>query len=118
MEKDRSPKDGPAAFQIDIRDNVATALTPLPALARVDLRGDAAFERTTAGQDIPLGHKIALRSIAVGEEIIKYGIVIGLATQAIPQGGWVHLHCMKSLYDERSSHLDGLTGAPKDIKYE
>jgi hypothetical protein len=30
----------------------------------------------------------------------------------------VHLHVMRSLYDERSSHLDINTGAPKDTKYE
>ena len=34
------------------------------------------------------------------------------------QGAWVHLHVMRSLYDERSSHLDINTGAPKDTKYE
>ena len=67
---------------------------------------------------MPVGHKIALRDIAQGEMIVKYGVVIGRATQDIPAGSWVHLHVMHSNYDERSSHLDVNTGAPKDTRYE
>ena len=48
---------------------------------------------------------------------MKYGIPIGKATADIIKGQWVHLHCMKSNYDERSAHLDVITGAPKDIEY-
>ena len=51
-------------------------------------------------------------------ELLKYGVVIGRATKDIPRGTWVHLHCMRSLVDERSSHLDTVTGAPNDISYE
>ena len=80
--------------------------------------GDRTMERILAVTDIPTGHKIALGDIAPGEAIIKYGVVIGQATAAIPRGSWVHLHVMHSLYDERSSHLDAVTGAPKDTKYE
>ena len=68
--------------------------------------------------EIPVGHKIARRNIARGEKIIKYGVPIGCAVRDIPAGTWVHLQNMRSLYDERSSHLDVNTGAPKDTKYE
>jgi len=105
------------AFQIDLRDNVATALTPLSP-GPVALRGDAGVAAVTAVAEIPVGHKIALRDIAAGEDILKYGVVIGRATAAIPAGSWVHLHVMRSVYDERSSHLDVKTGAPKDTRYE
>ncbi|MGN0651513.1 MAG: UxaA family hydrolase [Gemmiger sp.] len=105
------------AFQIDLRDNVATALTPLKP-GPVILRGDAAQASIEAIGEVPVGHKIALHSIAAGEEILKYGVVIGRATADIPAGSWVHLHVMRSVYDERSSHLDVRTGAPKDTKYE
>ena len=104
------------AFQIDIRDNVATALTPLFPGA-VTLRGDAQPGDVRATEEIPTGHKIALRDIAVGEDIIKYGVRIGQATCDIKAGRWVHLHVMRSVYDERSSHLDVRTGAPKDTRY-
>ncbi len=106
-----------AAFQISTEDNVATALTALtPGI--VDLRGDTVRSNVDVTEDIPVGHKVALRNIQEGEDILKYGVVIGRATQNISEGKWVHLHCIQSLYDQRSSHLDVVTGAPKDIKYE
>lgn len=105
------------AFVIDVRDNVATALSPLTAGA-VRLTGDAPAPALTVIEDIPDGHKAALRPIHTGEPIVKYGVVIGAATQEIGAGAWVHLHCMRSLVDQRSSHLDVHTGAPCDIDYE
>ena len=105
------------AFQIHVQDNVATALNVLKT-GDVRLLGDAKEKRVSATEEIPSGHKIALRSIACGEKIMKYGVPIGCATKDIPAGTWVHLHNMRSLYDERSSHLDVKTGVPKDTKYE
>lgn len=105
------------AIQIEQRDNVATALTRLiPGI--VELRGDASMFSVNAIEEIPVGHKIALRDIHLGENIIKYGVSIGRATVEIPIGSWVHLHVMCSIYDQRSNHLDVKTGAPKDMKYE
>lgn len=105
------------AFQIHISDNVATALEPLHP-GSVQLRGDRMEPEVKAVEEIPAGHKIALRDIAAGEEIFKYGVVIGRATTDIRKGNWVHLHNICSVYDERSSHLDAVTGAPKDTRYE
>lgn len=105
------------AFVIDAADNVATALTELQP-GMILLTGDALHAQMRVVQKIPMGHKTALRDIERGEKIIKYGVVIGCATKAIPKGSWVHLHCMKSLVDERSSHLDVITGAPIDTVYE
>ncbi|MDR1060826.1 MAG: altronate dehydratase family protein, partial [Clostridiales bacterium] len=45
-----------------------------------------------AAQDVPMGHKIALRPIAAGENVVKYGYPIGAATRAIAPGEWVHTH--------------------------
>lgn len=106
------------AFQIDLGDNVATALTEVKEAQEVRLVGDHGQEYITAAADIPAGHKIALGDIRPGEPIIKYGVVIGRAAADIPKGSWIHLHVMQSIYDERSSHLDVHTGAPKDTKYE
>lgn len=105
------------AFVVDRRDNVATALAPLTA-GEVRLTGEPRVPSLIVKEDIPAGHKAALHDLCSGEPIIKYGVVIGVATEDIPAGSWVHLHCMKSLVDERSSHLDIHTGAPKDIDYE
>ena len=68
-----------AAFQIDERDNVATALKKLePGAAK--LLGDSQEKEIQIKEEIPAGHKVALRDIASGENIIKYGVVIGRAT--------------------------------------
>ena len=49
----------------------------------------------TARQPIPLGHKIALRPIAAGEPVVKYGVAIGRATVDIAPGDHVHTHNLK-----------------------
>jgi altronate dehydratase small subunit len=107
-------------FQIDEQDNVATALEEIPGggIARVIGDHPAGADKVKALEEIPEGHKIALRAIAKEAPVIKYNVVIGVATRDIPAGSWVHMHVMKSRYDERSSHLDAVTGAPKDTVYE
>lgn len=104
-------------FQITISDNVATALTDVTPGDAVVL-GDASVSRIWAVTNIPQGHKIALCDIAMGEDIQKYGVRIGRASINIAAGEWVHLHNIHSVYDERSNHLDVITGVPKDIRYE
>jgi altronate hydrolase len=51
-------------------------------------------------ESIPAGHKAALRDIAQGEEVRRYGQVIGRATRAIAPGEWVHTHNLA--FDEGS----------------
>lgn len=106
-----------AAFVIDRRDNVATALCALEP-GEAALRGDAPAEAIRVAEAIPSGHKLALCDIPEGADIVKYGVRIGVATADIPRGAWVHLHVMRSAYDERSGHLDARTGAPMDTRYE
>ena len=47
-------------------------------------------------QDIPLGHKVALKSMAVGDTVIKYGIDIGKVVQPIALGQHAHVHNIKT----------------------
>lgn len=105
------------AFQIDASDNVATALTAIRA-GIVEVIGLGQPKELIAVTDVPIGHKISLRDIKKEEDIIKYGVRIGRANIDIPAGSWIHLHNIRSIYDERSSHLDAVTGAPKDTHYE
>lgn len=105
------------AFQIHQEDNVATALEELKP-GEVRILGEGADSRILACETIPAGHKLALTALHPGQAVIKYGTLIGQAVREIAPGSWVHLHCMKSLYDERSSHLDVHTGAPNDTRYE
>lgn len=109
---------GSDAYQINTEDNVATALAEIKAGTVARLLGDGNEDSIEAITDIPVGHKIALRDIKGGEPIIKYNVVIGRATKDIKKGSWVHLHNIESIYDTRSSHLDSVTGAPKDTVYE
>lgn len=50
-------------------------------------------------EQIPAGHKYALCDIQQDEYVIKYGEIIGRATQDIVKGEWVHTHNVKSHLD-------------------
>lgn len=47
---------------------------------------------TQPGGEVPVGHKIAVRAVVKGRPVIKYGHVIGYATQDIQPGDHVHSH--------------------------
>ena len=47
-------------------------------------------------QDIPIGHKVALKDMAVGDTIYKYGIDIGKVVQPIKAGEHAHVHNIKT----------------------
>ena len=49
-----------------------------------------------AEQDIPIGHKLALKDIKSGETIIKYGIDIGKSVADIKAGAHAHVHNIKT----------------------
>ena len=80
------------AMRIDDHDMVAVLLEETQAEDEclVDL-GDSQA-RLMARQGIPFGHKMSLVPIKAGEQVIKYGEVIGEATQDIEPGDWVHVH--------------------------
>jgi (2R)-sulfolactate sulfo-lyase subunit alpha len=47
-------------------------------------------------QDIPLGHKVALKDMATGDTVIKYGIDIGKVVAPITRGQHAHVHNIKT----------------------
>ena len=53
-------------------------------------------QRITINQDTPAGHKILIKDVAEGEDIIKYGYPIGHAQQALKAGDWVNEHNLKT----------------------
>lgn len=53
---------------------------------------------------IPNGHKIALQPMAQGENVLKYGNSIGVATADIPKGGYVHDHNIKTQANNRKTY--------------
>ena len=47
-------------------------------------------------QDIPIGHKVALKDMAAGETIYKYGVDIGKVVAPIKAGQHAHVHNIKT----------------------
>ncbi|WP_295936550.1 UxaA family hydrolase [uncultured Alistipes sp.] len=79
-------------LKINAADNVAIALVDLTAGETLDVDGT----RVTLAEEIARGHKFALRNIAEGENVVKYGYPIGHATVAVAQGAWIHSHNLKT----------------------
>ena len=46
--------------------------------------------------EIPKNHKVSLVLLSKGDRVIKYGEIIGIATERIEQGGWIHTHNLRS----------------------
>ena len=86
-------------IQINPLDNVAVALTDLKAGERV---GDVVL-RT----DLSRGHKVLLKDLKEGEDVIKYGSPIGHVTRDIPAGTPVDHSCIPGIRFRRISRRQG-----------
>jgi len=75
--------------RLEESDNVLVALRPL-------MRGTL-VEGLAVAADVPAGHKIAARPIRAGEPILKFGYVIGAATDDIGAGEHVHTQNVRSV---------------------
>lgn len=84
------------AIVIDPRDSVAVAVVELEAGESCTVRVGEGSQRVQVREKIPFGHKFALRRIPAGENVLKYGEVIGEATADIEPGAWVHVHNLVS----------------------
>ncbi len=78
--------------KIHENDNVAVALRPLAKGGALEVAG----AKVSLLEDIPQGHKFALRPIKAGEEVVKYGFRIGYAKEDIDAGAWVHVHNVRT----------------------
>ncbi len=80
-------------------DNVAAAIAAVDAAVPVVVTlnsSDEAVLNVSSRQKIPFGHKIAIKDLAKGSPIIRYGYPIGVATADIKLGDHVHSHNMRS----------------------
>lgn len=91
----------PNAIQINKGDNVAVALSPLAAGQSLEI------DRSVISllEDIPQGHKFAIRAIGAGDAIIKYGYPIGTAKGDIAAGEWVHVNNLSTGLSEASDYV-------------
>ncbi|MBW7922436.1 MAG: altronate dehydratase [Rubellimicrobium sp.] len=74
----------PRYIRLDPADNLVVALANLPEGEMV--------EGVTLTARVPRGHKIATRAIAPGENLLRYGQIIGVATRPVAPGDHVHSH--------------------------
>ncbi|MFB0974883.1 MAG: UxaA family hydrolase, partial [Tolumonas sp.] len=75
-------------IKIHANDNVVVALTDLAEGQRIEVENT----RITLRGPVNRGHKLALRDLPAGSQIIKYGLPIGHAKEDIAQGMLVHNH--------------------------
>jgi len=85
------------AIMIKAEDNVATALRDLKREEEATVSVGDARRTIRLVEGIPFGHKFAVCRINPGDQIIKYGEVIGRATQSIDQGAHAHIQNIESL---------------------
>ncbi len=81
--------ESPAVVLMHPDDDVVVVLRDLSPGEQVGVVGVPAI---TVRGDVPRGHKLAHREVAVGQLVHKYGQVIGVATRPIAVGEHVHLH--------------------------
>jgi altronate dehydratase small subunit len=86
------------AMLMNEKDSVATALENLAKndVAVIVLPSQEKVAELNVRQDVQFGHKLAIRAIAEGDTVIKYGEVIGRASKNIETGEYVHIHNVTS----------------------
>jgi altronate hydrolase len=84
----------PNALLIDPQDDVVTVLE---AVAEGELVRWASGDPIPAREEIPVGHKVAIRAISQGAPIQKYGWPIGAARVPIVPGDCVHTHNLSAV---------------------
>lgn len=79
-------------LRINPADNVAVAIEPLQKGETIDIEGIV----VTANSDVPAGHKILLKDLKEGENIIKYGYPIGHAKSNLKKGDFINENQIKT----------------------
>ena len=79
-------------LKINKADSVVVCLQPMKKGETIETDGGC----VTLLQDTPAGHKVLLKDIKAGEDIIKYGYPIGHAKQDLKAGEWVNEDNLKT----------------------
>lgn len=88
-------------IQIHPKDNVAVALTDLPAGEVLHLSG----RDVTLREAIPVGHKIALADLNEQDQVIKYGYPIGHVLRRVQSGEWINEQVLKTSLEGIQSYV-------------
>lgn len=79
-------------LKINPDDNVVVAIQEQKAGAVITVDG----KKITVLEDVPAGHKIAIKDLAEGENVIKYGFPIGHAKESKKAGSWMNENNIKT----------------------
>jgi altronate dehydratase small subunit len=79
----------PNTIIIDQKDNVAVALKDIPQGGTICLPNGEEFQALSR---IAFSHKVLLKDLSEGNDIIKYGETIAQVTQDVKKGEWIHVH--------------------------
>ena len=79
-------------IQVHAADNVITVVADACPGHTIQYMTPQGRRRITVLDEVPFGHKVALKDIEAGETIIKYNEVIGTASMAVKGGQHVHTH--------------------------
>ncbi|MCD8031733.1 MAG: altronate dehydratase family protein [Bacteroides sp.] len=106
-------------LKINPADNVAVAIVTLPAGEKLSVDG----KEIVLNEEIPTGHKFALKDFSEGENVIKYGYPIGHATQAKQTGDWMNENNIRTnlagLLDYTYNPTEvSLDIAPKELSFQ
>lgn len=83
-------------LRIHEKDNVAVALTDITRGEQAVFHVEGETLVVEAAQDIPAGHKMALYDLGAGEQVIKYGAPIGITSDSVLKGQWIHTFNVKT----------------------
>lgn len=73
----------PLFVRINEMDNVAIAVKDIPPGTRV-------ADGIVTNMEIPQAHKVALKDISAGENVVRYGVILGYAKEPIRRGDWIN----------------------------
>ena len=77
-----------AVIHLNTADNIAIARVPLSPGQELRVNGRS----ITVEDPVPAGHKVAIAAVSAGENVLRYGQVIGRARMRIEPGRHVHTH--------------------------
>ena len=84
------------AILLDRGDNVATVLRRIEPGETLRVAGPEGGVQLTAAEAIPIFHKIAVKALRSGSDVLKYGESIGALTADAAKGALVHVHNLRS----------------------
>lgn len=87
------------------QDNVVTCVVEVAKGEKVVYKRGDTLMTLTAQEAIPFCHKIALADIAQGQDVLKYGEMIGRAVIPIGEGCWVSHENIKSVPRDYDSEM-------------